>query len=321
VPSWGEILQELQQTPTATGQPDFDGVRRKYIIRLHELTGRPVFLYWTNWISGQVPGTATMISLEDMQGFMEVCRDVPGPNLDIILHSPGGIPEATASIVRYLRQKFTDIRVFVPLAAMSAATMLSLASNRIVMGKHSQLGPIDPQLQAGSWTAPARGILEQFERAKQECKADAAALAAWAPILQQYGPALLEQCRMAEDLAKRLVTEWLTAYMFAGDSQKAEEVAEFFASYERHQSHSMGIPRDMAREQGVVIKDLEASQELQDAVLSVHHAAMLTPAVKLIENHLSRTYAKVQAAAQIMLPMIPGGPVLPSAPPGLTPSS
>lgn len=126
-----------------------------------------------------------MITLEDMQGFMEVCRDVPGPSLDIVLHSPGGIPEATASIVRYLREKYSDIRVFVPLAAMSAATMLALAANRIVMGKHSQLGPIDPQLQAGTWAAPARGILEQFERAKQECKTDPAALAAWAPILQQ----------------------------------------------------------------------------------------------------------------------------------------
>jgi hypothetical protein len=264
-----------------------------------------------------------MITLEDMQGLMEVCRDVPGPNLDIVLHSPGGIPEATASIVRYLREKFSDIRVFVPLAAMSSATMLALASNRIVMGKHSQLGPIDPQLQAGTWTAPARGILEQFERAKQECKADPAALAAWAPILQQYGPALLEQCRMAEDLAKRLVREWLTSYMFNGDSEKAERVAAFFASYELHQSHSMGIPREMARDQGVLIEDLEANQELQDAVLSVHHAAMLTPAVKLIENHLSRTYAKVQAAAQIMLPtpMTPSSPVPPTAPPGLAPTN
>ncbi|MGH9305600.1 MAG: SDH family Clp fold serine proteinase [Acidimicrobiales bacterium] len=317
MPSWGEILRELQQSAAPTGAPDFDGVRRKYLIKLHELTGRPVFLYWTNWMSGQAPGTATMITLEDMQGFMEVCREVAGPNLDIVLHSPGGIPEATASIVRYLRQKFSDIRVFVPLAAMSAATMLALASDRIVMGKHSQLGPIDPQLQAGTWTAPARGILEQFERAKQECRADPAALAAWAPILQQYGPALLEQCRMAEDLAKRLVTEWLIAYMFKGDSDKAERVAEFFASYELHQSHSMGIPREMAREQGLAIEDLEANQELQDAVLSVHHAAMLTPAVKLIENHKSRTYAKVQAAAQIVLPM---GPAPPATPPGLAPS-
>jgi len=48
---------------------------------------------------------------------VEVCKDLNGPNLDIILHSPGGSPEATASLVRYLRTKFSHIRVFVPLAA------------------------------------------------------------------------------------------------------------------------------------------------------------------------------------------------------------
>ena len=69
---------------------------------------------------------------------MEVCRDLNGPGLDLILHSPGGSAEATASIVRYLRRNFDHIRVFVPVAAMSPATMWALAGDVIVMGKHSQ---------------------------------------------------------------------------------------------------------------------------------------------------------------------------------------
>jgi ClpP class serine protease len=96
-----------------------------------------VFLYATNWLGGGAPPDLTSISLEDIHGLMEVSRDVDGPGLDVVLHSPGGQAEATASIVRYLRSRFEDIRVFVPLAAMSAATMWALAANRIVMGKHS----------------------------------------------------------------------------------------------------------------------------------------------------------------------------------------
>ena len=269
------------------------------------MTGRPVFLYYSGWLAGNASGAAATITLQDMQGFMEVCRDVPGPDLDLIVHSPGGSPEATASIVRYLRLRFTgQIRVFIPLAAMSAATMLALAGNRIVMGKHSQLGPIDPQLQsAAGWMAPARAILDQFERAKRECASDASVLAAWAPILQQYGPALLEQCKMAEALAKSLVQEWLAAYMFDGDNQQAAKTADFFANYELHLSHSLGIDRDQARAESVVVDNLEDDQSLQDAVLSVHHAAMLTPATKLIENHLGRTFATVQPGMSI-------GPIL-----------
>jgi ClpP class serine protease len=172
--------------------PDFDGVRRRYLTELHALTGRPTIVYSSDWLSGGTP--ASSIVLKDMQGFMEVCHGLDGPELDVILHSPGGSAEAAASIVRYLRTKYQDIRVFVPLAAMSAATMLALAADRIVMGKHSQLGPIDPQLVASTGSFPARSVIDQFEQAKRECSADPSLLGAWMPILQHYGPALLNLC-------------------------------------------------------------------------------------------------------------------------------
>ncbi|MGA9761262.1 MAG: hypothetical protein WBQ14_02440 [Gaiellaceae bacterium] len=302
--------------------PDFDGVRRKYLSQLFALTSRPTIIYYTDWFGKG--GPAASIILEDMQGMMEVCKDIDGPNLDILLHSPGGSPEAAASIVRYLRTKFSHIRVFVPLAAMSAATMWALAGDVIVMGKHSQLGPIDPQMVAGAWTAPARAILRQFEQAREECK-DPSLLGAWLPILQQYGPALIQQCEAAEALALRLVQEWLEQYMFAGATdapQKAEDIAGYFADYEIHQSHALGIDREQARDQNVVIEDLESDQALQDAVLSVHHAAMHTlggPAVKIVENHLGRAFVKLAQQLVFQVPMMgqpgaPAGPLQPGAP-------
>ena len=240
---------------------------------------------------------------------MECCRGIGGDSLDLILHSPGGSAEATASIVRYLRRKFNDIRVFVPLAAMSAATMWALAGNRIVMGKHSQLGPVDPQLITPQGSVPARAIIEQFERASDECSQDPSRLGAWMPILQQYGLALLEQCANAEALARRLVSEWLGNYMFAGrddPSADAERAATFFADYGQHHSHALGIDRDQTREVGVVVDDLEDDSDLQNGVLSVHHATLHTmngPCVKLTENHLGRGIFKLQKAAGIQLPI------------------
>lgn len=315
MPSWGEILQELQETvPQPGAPPDFDGVRRKYLTALHRRTKRPTILYSTDWLGGGPPEAA--ITLEDMQAMMEVCRDLDGPNLDLILHSPGGSAEATASMVRYLRRKFDHIRVFVPVAAMSAATMWAFAGNEIVMGKHSQLGPIDPQLVTPQGAIPARAILDQFDRAKKECSENPAVLGAWLPILQQYGPALIEQCENAEKLAKRLTTEWLTSYMFAnakGAQRKAERIVEFFVDHREHQSHALGIDRDQARKRGAVIVNLEKSQALQDAVLSVHHAAIHTltgPAIKIVENHLGRGFFKVTQAVQAQMPF----PVLPQAP-------
>lgn len=313
MPTWGELLNELQkQAQQHAGQLDFDGLRRKHLAKLHEKTGRDTIVYATNWLSGRVGGLITSITLEDMQGMMEVLHGLRGPQLDIILHSPGGSAEATASIVRYLRRKFTDIRVFVPLAAMSAATMWALAGNRIVMGKHSQLGPIDPQFVTPNGQFPARALIRQFERIKKECAENPANLGAWLPTLQQYGPALLEEAEAATDLSKRLVQEWLTEYMFAGDRRakaKAQKAAEYFGDYDKHQSHGLGIDRDQARDVDIVVDDLESDQELQDDVLTVFHAVMHTfsgPTVKIIENHEGRAFVKMAQVLQMPVPVMQG---------------
>lgn len=45
----------------------------------------------------------------------------------------------------------------------------------------------------------------------------------------------------------------------------AADTAHWFNSHQVHQSHGLGIGRDEAREQNVVIDDLEDDLELQDA--------------------------------------------------------
>lgn len=299
--SWGEVLEEFSRSAAQNnGQPDNDGIRKRYLGQLAALTGRSTILYATAWMTKQGVGDMS-INLMDMQGMMEVCRGLPGPSLDIVLHSPGGTAEAASSIVTYLRQKYNDVRVFVPLAAMSAATMWAMAANRIVMGKHSQLGPIDPQVMYAQGNqvmpVPARTIIDQFEQAKKEIAADPASLGAWAPMIPQYGPGLLQMCETANALSKGLVRDWLKAYMFAGQpnpARKAERVAKFFGDFKQHKSHGVGIFRDVAKSKGLVIDDLETDQNLQDAVLSVFHATMLTfnfsPCIKLIENNLGRGF-------------------------------
>lgn len=311
MPTWGDVLIELRASINPqTGQPDFDGVRRRHLARLAALTGRSTILYYTDWLAGA--GGDVSITLEDIQALMEVCNGLPGGQLDLILHTPGGVAEATASLVHYLRGRYDDIRVFVPIAAMSAGTMWALSGNRLVMGSHSQLGPIDPQMLSGNRFVPARAIVEQFDKAKEEIAREPQSLQAWFPILQQYGPALLSECADAEALSKRLVGQWLRDYMFAGrdDAEtRAHSAADYFADYDTHRSHALGITREMARDRGILVDDLEADQDLQDAVLTVHHATMHTlgggPAVKIVENQLGRAYVKIRP--QIALPNIVQG--------------
>jgi hypothetical protein len=254
---------------------------------------------------------------------MEVIYGLTGPNLDLILHSPGGSAEAAEALVSYLRSKFSDIRVIVPHAAMSAACMLACSGNRIVMGRHSFLGPIDPQFivdtSLGRQMVPAHAILEQFKLAQEEA-ANPQRLGSWLPILQQYGPALITQCLLAQQLSEELVAEWLERYMFNGYSDaktRAKSIAVALADHSKFKSHGRFIARDWAEANGLITEHLETNQNFQDAVLSVFHAAnhtlSATSAVKLIENHNGRAFIKQQQFFAVPTPS--GGQMTPPQPP------
>lgn len=316
MPTWGEILKEVHQTKTPNGNVDLDTVRRKYLIALHKHTGRNVILYATKWSQsgGQKDPEIVSINDEDTHGLMEVVHGLPDKPLDLILHSPGGSAEAAEMLVSYLRSKFPHIRVIVPQAAMSAATMLACAADEIVMGKHSALGPIDPQFilpgPYGPRFAPAQAILDQFEMARQECQKPQL-LGAWAPMLAQYGPALLKQCENALQLSQELVSEWMQKWMFKGETDavgKANTIAAKLRDHGAFKSHGRHIDRDKAESMGLKIVHLEKDQKLQDLVLSVFHAVAhtftMSIGLKIIENHLGKAFVKLQQQQQtIQFPM------------------
>jgi hypothetical protein len=320
MPTWSGVLEELRQsTEDGRKPPDFDGIRRKYLVLAHEHTGRDVILYATKWTQPEtVGGPLVSIVDEDLQGIMEVVHRLSSRNLDLILHSPGGSLAAAESLVTYLRSKFGHIRVIVPQLAMSAATMVACAADTIVLGKHSFLGPIDPQVtvntKLGPRMIPAQAILEQFELAKREC-ADPAKLAAWLPMLEQYGPDLLVQCEHASDLSEELVREWLARYMFKRERSgevKAARIAEWLADHGLWKSHNRHIPREALRRKGLKIEPLEKDQKSQDLFLSVFHATTHTftgtPAVKIIENHLGKAFIKQMISPVAELRRPPGQP-------------
>ncbi len=315
MPTWGEILKQLNRSksPEGTGA-DFDGVRRGYLKQLYDYTKRAVILYSTAFLESRpISPSDVQIGLMDIQGLMEAVSNVEERELDLILHSPGGSAEAAESIVAYLRQRFDHIRVFVPVAAMSAATMVALSGNEVVMGQHSQLGPIDPQFiistPEGPRSAPAKAILNQFELAKTQCK-EPSNLAAWMPILRSYAPGLLTQCEDSRQLARDMVFEWLKDYMFANDAEartKAATIADWFSDYESFHSHGRRVGFDQAARIGVKVARLEDDDDLQDKILSIHHATMLTfqgtLAFKIIENHHGKAW--IRMPAQVMVRPVP----------------
>ena len=305
--TWGEIEQELLNRRLPNGAPDFDGVRRGYLRKLSNYTKRSIIIYETagfTTLPGVSPDDVSITLDPDVGAFMEVVHGLPKSDpIDLILHSPGGTAEAAEAIVDYLRGRFPGLRVLVPVAAMSAATMVAMAADEIVMGAHSQLGPIDPQISIatpeGPRSAPAAAIRQQFEEARRDLAEHPEYTAAWLPILRSMAPALLQICENAENLAKSMVTTWLAQFMFADHGEPeaaARRVAAELSDYRQFMSHSRRLGAGRLRELGLNVIELESDPRLQDLVLSVHHAVNHlmnhTGVVKIVENHLGKAFIR-----------------------------
>lgn len=283
MPSWSELYRELEDKNKDEG-PDWLVSRLKeYLSEISRIReGRTVIFYASSFL--QKRELDSSIHYEDMNGFMDALHGADtSKGLTLILHTPGGDPNAVESIVDYLHSKFTYIEVVVPYLAMSGGAMISLASNLIILGKQSQLGPIDPQLFASSNRQhSARAIQEAFDRAKDDITTDVRLAHLWAPILQNMGPSLILEAEKALSYSKGLVQSWLSKRMFKDDEAepKIQKIANYFnakqdAEQESVYVHGQRIGIDKLDELEVKTESLEDKQCLQDATLTAYHLMTL----------------------------------------------
>ena len=292
MPNWKEILDEIN----ATGSTH-DVIRRKYLEKLHELTGRNVIIYYSGWLQKQgFPGTE--VNDNDKNGLMNTIHKMDtSKGLDLVLHTPGGDSAATESLVDYLHSIFKyDIRAIVPQLAMSAGTMIACACKEIIMGLHSSLGPVDPQIMG----LPAHGVVEEFNRAVDEVKQDPSRIPIWQPIIAKYNPAFIGECEKAIAWSSEMVTTWLTEGMLSGQEKPKERAGKVVKELTDHaltKSHARHLSYQKCKDIGLEVELLEDTPDLQDAILSVHHACIhtfsATGAYKIIENQSGQAFIQI----------------------------
>lgn len=289
MPSWSEIRDDIVSTGNT-----YDVFRRNYLKQLSEYTGRNTILYYSGWL--QKPEIATVLGINDndKNGFMATVHDLDRTKgLDLILHTPGGDTAATESIIVYLREIFgVNIRAIIPQMAMSGGTMIACCCNKIIMGKQSSLGPIDPQLDG----LAAQAVLAEFKKAYDEIKEDESKVPIWQPIIANYSPTFIVECENSIAWSKDIVKQSLSSNMFKDEKNpdgKAQEIADLLASHDITKSHGRHLAPHVCEEWGLKIEMMENDQKLQDLILSIHHCAVLTisntNAAKLIENQKGKS--------------------------------
>ena len=308
--SWSELVKQFDKKK---GDPKWVlGSLRSELDEISKLRGGTAVIFYASAFLQKQNNLALSITREDINGFMDAMyKAKTDKGLTLILHTPGGDPNAVESIVDYLHAKFTaDIEVVVPYLAMSGGAMISLASNLIILGKQSQLGPIDPQFSIRNKTHSARAIKDAFDQAKKDIENSVKLAHLWAPILQSMGPSLVIEAEKALSYSKQLVEKWLEERMFGCPDYKEEnrkEIVNRIAAYfnaektnsdERVYVHGQGIRFEKLKELGVKVRRLEDDQNLQTAVMTAYHLMTLiferTPCLKFISSNKGTMWLKQQ---------------------------
>jgi len=292
MPNFTTVLNEIIAREQAGDLYSIDSVRKHYISELHKLTGRNLIAYYSGWLY-RPSELDSIVNDKDKNAFMANIHGMDRSlGLDILLHTPGGDIAATESLVDYLHSMFgNNIRAIIPQLSMSAGTKIALACKEIVMGKQSNLGPIDPQMGG----IACQAILEEFEQAKRDVAANPASIGLWQTIIGKYHPTLLSECANAIDWSEKLVHEWLDRNMCHGKGTSTKILKEF-SDHSAHKSHARHISMQQCKDIGLNIIEMESDNALQDAILTVHHCYMHTFANslcnKIVENQLGSTYVE-----------------------------
>lgn len=171
-------------------------------------------------------------------------------SINLLLNSSGGDIYAAYKMVHILRSKCNHLRVIVPFYAKSAATLMALGADEIIMAPQSELGPLDAPmehpLQEGIQLSALDGVrpleflsdfcntlateqlgvklrqLVQLGR-KDSLELSLRFAAEFVnPIVGKLDPLLINMCYRRLQIAERYGNELLTEFMFVHEPNKNE---------------------------------------------------------------------------------------------------
>jgi hypothetical protein len=119
-------------------------IRREAIHRLAEMHGSHVITYVTS-TRENLESPMSMDVIPIIYRHIQLIESKPeDTKIDLFVHSNGGDGVVPWRLVTLLRQYCSELTLLVPNRAYSAATLLALGADRVLMHPMGNLGPIDP---------------------------------------------------------------------------------------------------------------------------------------------------------------------------------
>ena len=256
-------LEKIVAANPQNVEKELQQLRKQRIRQLQELRQSQLIVYYS----------LESVTRRDAELFYEALRTLEDvENLDLFLLSLGGLSDAAFKMA-YLCQECVGegrFSVLIPYYAKSAATLLTLGADELVMGETSELGPIDPQLRmsANKLPLPLHALRDALEYIEERAKTHINLTDLYRNLIDSLELMSLGHYDREIQGAQQYAEHLLGQRMFKGDKAKAKEVSlRLTAQYKRH---SYVISREEARQTlQLNVKDaLPAEWEL---IWQLHH--------------------------------------------------
>lgn len=227
--------------------------------KIEQSLGLPLISYFVSFIH------PVMISDEDYEMLEQIIRSMDlSKGLALLICAPGGSGLAAERIINILRGysktgKFTAI---VPGKAKSAATMICMGAEKIIMGIGAELGPIDPQINVRenntSKIFSAISIIESYKELFDKATKEKGRLEPYLQQLGRYDAREINSYQTAIDLSTDIVVKYLKTGMLCGKSDaEIKEKIQCFIDPKLTKNHGRPIGRNEALKAGLNISNME----------------------------------------------------------------
>lgn len=226
------------------------------------------------YVTSSRPGAAGQMAGDSVPEILRQLQVLPAgtEDLDFLIVSQGGDPTVAWRIASLLRERVKRFSVLVPQAAFSAATLLALGADEIVMHPHGNLGPVDPQIrvprpqvegappevvQFGSEDLDA---LIDFARDDVGLRDQAQLVRVFELVCKEVGTVPVGVANRSAQLSMAMGEKLLNTHMHGdGEKEKARAIAQALNKNFFH--HGYPVSRTEARELGLKVADADADLE------------------------------------------------------------
>lgn len=237
--------------------------RVKLLEAIEEKRGSKVLVYFC----ADRPISGSQVASDAVRPLYEhLLAIAPSPKIKIIdlyLYSIGGRVEAPWRIVSMLREFCKKLGVIIPYKAYSAATLIAMGSDEIVMGRKGELSPIDPSLMMIPGGGPPQkqqltrlGVEDVFSYLtfiKEAGLTDQTALSQSISILaEKLSPQVLGLIQRARTHIRLVGRKLLSLRQPPLEERRIDTIVQ--ALTEKMYAHGHGIGRVEAEEIGLQVK-------------------------------------------------------------------